>query len=121
MERHTQKAHDRLGVRKTIKIRIYSIYSTGKRRINRRGIRAIKSRKHEPTQRNAIRRCIALGFDLTMERHTQKAHRKGTPFVCGSPMGNRTPVSAVRGRRLNRLTMRPNLFQLEYITISAKF
>ena len=33
---------------------------------------------------------------------------KNTTYcVNGSPMGNRTPVSAVRGRRLNRLTMRP--------------
>ena len=28
---------------------------------------------------------------------------------CGTPKGNRTPDSAVRGLRLNRLTMRANL------------
>ena len=27
-------------------------------------------------------------------------------IACGTPKGNRTPVSAVRGRRLDRLTMR---------------
>lgn len=31
-------------------------------------------------------------------------------FFCGSPKENRTPDSAVRGQRLNRLTMGPYIF-----------
>ena len=37
----------------------------------------------------------------------------------GSPMRNRTADSAVRGQRLNRLTMRPSdLFKLSYFKVS---
>ena len=39
--------------------------------------------------------------------------------VFGSPMRNRTADSAVRGQRLNRLTMRPSdLFKLSYFKVS---
>ena len=37
---------------------------------------------------------------------TNKKDRKNLSFLFGTPTGNRTPDSAVRGLRLNRLTMR---------------
>ena len=40
-------------------------------------------------------------------REKEKTRKIFRAFQNGSPMGNRTPVFAVRGRRLNRLTMRP--------------
>ena len=58
------------------------------------------------------------GARLCNSRRKYQKERTGKnlSFLFGSPMGNRTPVSAVRGRRLNRLTMRP--FQkLDYYTI----
>ena len=38
------------------------------------------------------------------------------PCFFGSPKGNRTPDSALRGRRLNRLTMGPNVKCLFILT-----
>ena len=39
----------------------------------------------------------------------------------GTPKENRTPVSAVRGQRLNRLTMRASLKLLNYNNIIINF
>ena len=48
---------------------------------------------------------------------TKKKKRKLLLFKkFGTLMGNRTPDSAVRGRRLNRLTMRAQLKNKEIIT-----
>ena len=52
----------------------------------------------------------------------QKRERQDTPvsLFFGSPTGTRTPVFAVRGRRLNRLTMRPYLKLLDDYSIKRE-
>ncbi len=54
---------------------------------------------------------IAMQFhpwDIHIINFNKKiASSNKTIFSFGSPKGNRTPDSAVRGRRLNRLTMGP--------------
>ena len=42
-----------------------------------------------------------------VEQSKEKAYPNGYAFSFGSPTENRTPDSALRGLRLNRLTMRP--------------
>ena len=47
---------------------------------------------------------------------TKKAGVKPAFYLSGSLKGSRTPHSAVKGRRLNRLTMRPHICDnVEYI------
>ena len=49
-----------------------------------------------------------------------KIHRQSRWIFIGSPTGTRTPVFAVRGRRLNRLTMRPCPNLLDYYIIKKQ-
>lgn len=62
----------------------------------------------------------AIGLLLSVDFEIQKANFKANNFCMnmktnkkckyfGSPEGNRTPDSAVRGRRLDRLTNQPQL------------
>ena len=73
------------------------------------GAKFFASLEHEPTPDTApypFRLFVRAWFDSV--RIPKDRHR--TFVLClsfGSPTGTRTPVFAVRGRRLNRLTMRP--------------
>ena len=54
---------------------------------------------------------LLLTYYLIVKFRQKSEKVKSTSFcrnlpICGTPIGNRTLVSAVRGRRLNRLTMR---------------
>lgn len=53
-----------------------------------------------------------VAYGLLEPNENEKIAHTGdfpTDISFGSPMGNRTPDSAVRGRRLDRLTMRPSI------------
>ena len=80
------------------------------------GLCYLTTRYYDPWQGSARRSVAALARTaarcaparLPVEAAKKKKRQaKCLSFLFGSPMGNRTPVSAVRGRRLNRLTMRP--------------
>ena len=58
-------------------------------------------------------------FDNEGQKENKSEEKCSDLLKSGSPKGTRTPVFAVRGRRLNRLTMRP--FSLCLIIISHKF
>ena len=53
---------------------------------------------------------LAITYNTSVDYIRFATNKKNKPildlFFFGTPMGNRTPDSAVRGRRLNRLTMR---------------
>ena len=51
-------------------------------------------------------------------KSTKQKDRHMPVFLFGSPTENRTPDSALRGRRLNRLTMRPRAFLATLVILS---
>lgn len=68
---------------------------------------------------------VAASFRLGV--YQKKNDIQGMSFFFGSPMRNRTADSAVRGQRLNRLTMRPffivieiSLFMITYFFVFCK-
>ena len=71
------------------------------------------------------RQQVAASFRLGV--YQKKNDIQGMSFFFGSPMRNRTADSAVRGQRLNRLTMRPffivieiSLFMITYFFVFCK-
>ena len=73
------------------------------------------------TTANKLPRRFRLGV------YQKKNDIRGMSFFFGSPMRNRTADSAVRGQRLNRLTMRPffivieiSLFMITYFFVFCK-
>ena len=76
--------------------------------VTRTGIDFIK--EHPPSSRRAANahRAFALdGFDSHCSRHEKNPHQKVRAIFHGDPYGNRTHVTAVKGRCLNRLTNGP--------------
>ena len=67
----------------------------------------IKQHKPKPLCKFATPHPFESPSLLTLQQ--KKGRLKCLPFFVGSPKGTRTPVFAVRGRRLDRLTMEANL------------
>ena len=69
----------------------------------------------ETTMRLGRERAVDLQF---IEK--QKADTFVPAFHCGDPDGNRTRVTAVKGRCLSRLTTGPKLRQLCFVAVVAE-
>ena len=67
---------------------------------------------------------IAVCFEVESKKYAKTKKETQVMITCvfsGDPKGNRTPVSAVRGRRLDRLTIGPCCSVVDYsIVICAR-
>ena len=89
----------------------------------RRWRKVLAALEREPTPDRAG--AAPLGFSCGRGSPSLRSTKKAcTGKTCarffGSPTGTRTPVFAVRGRRLNRLTMRPYLKLLDDYSIKRE-
>ena len=69
------------------------------------------------------RATMRLGRERAAARGSRNKIKKGTHFCvpsCGDPDGNRTRVTAVKGRCLSRLTTGPKLRQLCFVAVVAE-
>ena len=86
---------------------------------------AIPHKARSPRSKLCLRHraTMRLGRERAAARGSRNKIKKGTHFCvpsCGDPDGNRTRVTAVKGRCLSRLTTGPKLRQLCFVAVVAE-